>query len=417
MASNAENEFVEKPSLDFFCPVTLELLKNPRQTNSCCGHHLSRAAAEQLEAEGKPCPICKKTPLKTAEDVFFKRKVMEIKVRCSSKPAGCQWEGELGDLDHHLNLESLDGQCRFAAVECPLKCSKHIPRDELEEHTQLCSKRPFSCEYCDYQSTYREVIDDHLPKCQRFPEKCPHECSGRDIERRFLKHHLEEDCPLQEIECKFSFAGCRAKRKRGRSMQVHLQESLDTHLDGIADYSKGIQVEQTALTLAFAKYVPEPVFIPPPDITFKSFDLRKSSRWLSPHFHTHIGGYKMCLEICALQIGLSGAYVDVLVHTMKGEFDSRLQWPFKGEITVQLVNQKEGGEHYEKKLVECNDSTEEGYNDVFDRLMECSKSEQGWPVLSEFISHADLYKPEEGKEYLKNDTLKFRVTKVVVTSV
>ena len=34
--------------------------------------------------------------------------------------------------------------------------------------------------------------------------------------------------------------------------------------------------------------------------------------------------------------------------------------------------------------------------------------------LSTFISHTDLYKPEEGKEFLKNDTLKFIVTKIVV---
>ena len=73
MASKTEYDFVDPPSEEYFCPVTFELLKDPRQTNSCCGHHLSRAAAEQLEAEGKPCPLCKKWPLKTTEDLFFKR--------------------------------------------------------------------------------------------------------------------------------------------------------------------------------------------------------------------------------------------------------------------------------------------------------------------------------------------------------
>ena len=79
-----------------------------------------------FEAKGKPCPLCKKTPLKTAEDLFFKRKVMELEVRCSNKPRGCQWVGGLCDLYNHLKLGALEGQCRFVDVKCSLKCGKCI---------------------------------------------------------------------------------------------------------------------------------------------------------------------------------------------------------------------------------------------------------------------------------------------------
>ena len=34
-----------------------------------------------------------------------------------------------------------------------------------------------------------------------------------------------------------------------------------------------------------------------------------------------------------------GTHVSVGIRMMKGEFDSHLKWPFKGEITVELVNQ------------------------------------------------------------------------------
>ena len=44
-----------------------------------------------------------------------------------------------------------------------------------------------------------------------------------------------------------------------------------------------------------------------------------------------------------------GTHVGVVVHMMKREFDSHLKWPFKGEITVELVDQKVGGVNYEKK--------------------------------------------------------------------
>ena len=39
-----EYDFVEEPSQDYICPVTLELLRDPQQT-TCCGHHLSLEAA------------------------------------------------------------------------------------------------------------------------------------------------------------------------------------------------------------------------------------------------------------------------------------------------------------------------------------------------------------------------------------
>ena len=39
----------------------------------------------------------------------------------------------------------------------------------------------------------------------------------------------------------------------------------------------------------------------------------------------------------------------------------------------------------------------------------------GWG-LCEFLSHTDLYNPEEGKEYLKNDMLIFKITEVEVSS-
>ena len=418
-ATRTEYEFVKTPSEKYFCPVTFELLKDPRQTNSCCGHHLSREAAEQLEEEGKPCPLCKKWPLRTAEDLFFKRKVLQLKIRCSNKPQGCQWVGELGDLDRHLKLGSVDGKCQFVEVECPLKCDKYIQRRDLVNHqSNECPKRAFTCKHCGFKSTYEGVTADHWPKCQRCPVICPNKCSKGAIERRFLQRHLKEDCPLQEIECKFSYAGCTAKVEHSE-MKEHMDSNKDEHLGQLAEYGKAMKTELETLAFAFSKFVSKPFFVPPPEIVLDNFEKlkNKNKRWYCSPFYTHIGGYKMCLRIDANGCGSGeNTHVSVAVHMMKGEFDSHLQWPFKGEITVQLVNQKVGGEHYERKPVQTSYATTEGYNDAFCRCTEGDRSTSGFG-LGQFISHADLYKPKEGKEYLKNDTLKFRVTDIVVTSV
>ena len=245
MASRAdfrgEYDFIEKPSEEYFCPVTFELLTDPVQTNYCCGNHLSRAVAEKLQAEGKPCPICKKLPLKTTDDMFFKRKVMGLKVYCKNKSAGCEWQSELSEFDNHLNLGSVKGQCDFVEVECPLKCGQSLQRRYLEKHrSNECAKRPFSCKYCEHKSTYKTVVNGHWPQCQHFPKVCPNICSTDDIERRFLQHHLQEECPLESIACDFSFAGCQVKAER-KFMQKHLDDNKDKHLKMTASKCQNLE--------------------------------------------------------------------------------------------------------------------------------------------------------------------------------
>ena len=123
--------------------------------------------------------------------MFFKRRVMELKVHCKNRSADCDWQWELRELDKNLNLESVKGQCDFVDIKCPLKCGQSLQRRVLEKHqSSECAKRPFSCRYCYHKSNYEKVVNDHWPKCQHFPKVCPNKCSTNEIEQRFLQHHL-----------------------------------------------------------------------------------------------------------------------------------------------------------------------------------------------------------------------------------
>ena len=134
---------------------------------------------------------------------------------------------------------------------------------------------------------------------------------------------------------------------------------------------------------------------------------------MSPSFYTHIGGYKMCLSVDANGWRHSeGTHVGMSVYMMRGEFDDHLQWPFKGVVKVQLINQREGGDQVEEEVVSEGAKCES----VLCRVLEGDRAKSGWG-LSKFISHSDLYKPEEGKEYLKNDMLKFKVSSVTLKSI
>ena len=77
-----------------------------------------------------------------------------------------------------------------------------------------------------------------------------------------------------------------------------------------------------------------------------------TNNWFSNPFYTRSGGYKMCLEVRASGIGDgAGTHVSVFTHLMRGEFDSDLEWPFRGTITVKIVNQLEDKEHHTASII------------------------------------------------------------------
>ena len=196
----------------------------------------------------------------------------------------------------------------------------------------------------------------------------------------------------------FVFAGCR-KIVEQKSMKNHLEESKDEHLEMTAVKCKTVGAELNYLKLVIAKISPKPIFNQPPDINMTDFEgcKKRGERWYSPAFYSHVGGYKMGLCIYANGWASGkGTHVSVAVHMMKGEFDSHLKWAFRGEITVELVNQTfQRNTTSSIKLSDSNDK-------FFKGVTEGDKAAVGRGE-PEFISHSDLYNPEEGNEYIPGE--------------
>ncbi len=186
-------DFVDQPDQDYFCPVSLELLTQPHQT-TCCGNHISQQAANRLIREGKPCPLCKKDNFTTLEDLYFTRKIRQLKVRCPYKNE-CEWTGELGDLN---------------------------------QHTTSCPNRPWKCPYCLFQSTYNIGITDHAPHCDYQPVPCPNHCQVGTVPLCHTEKHLLT-CPLQLVDCEHASAGCDVRVPR-KDLASHMTESAQSHL-------------------------------------------------------------------------------------------------------------------------------------------------------------------------------------------
>ena len=65
--------------------------------------------------------------------------------------------------------------------------------------------------------------------------------------------------------------------------------------------------------------------------------------WSSTPFYTHSNGYKLSACFTKLSVFYIGAYV------MQEEFDNLLQWPFKANIVIHLMNQQ--GEVLDLKII------------------------------------------------------------------
>ena len=76
---------------------------------------------------------------------------------------------------------------------------------------------------------------------------------------------------------------------------------------------------------------------------------------LSPPFYTSFYGYKLCLRINLNGVDSGvGKHIALFVHMMQGDYDSILEWPFTGRITLTILDQSEGTEfrqHISESLI------------------------------------------------------------------
>ena len=198
-----EFEFVSIPvNKDYFCPVSLEVMMNPRQTD-CCGTHISTGVAEKLAAEGNPCPLCKAScpgphtrsndrVFTTHRDQYFQRIILDQTVRCPHRKNSCEWIG---------------------------------PLREVRDHSASCSFRPWICQYCRFTTSYKIGTTQHAQTCQLRPILCS--CSSDYISYSKLEEH-KKVCPMEMVACDFADVGCTITLRR-KNLVDHLKSCLMQH--------------------------------------------------------------------------------------------------------------------------------------------------------------------------------------------
>ena len=358
------------------CPVCFQIVLEPVQTS--CGHLFCEKCVRGVTR----CPACRKQFTRML-DHYNKRRVQSLRVKCSFTANGCKWVGDLGDVGDHEAV-----RCEFQPKPCP---------------------------YCDFTTLQKEKLQQHLTTCDNHTFRCPNGC-GAAPSRRGLDQHLEE-CPEQLVHCKFSIVSCDAVIPR-KAMEHHIATSAEhstefllQHVMKLTDFvsqlcaKSGVSnpfEQKTWLTNKILQKEP----IPPWVIKMEGFQEKKeeSEEWYSDPVYSHFGGYKMCLNVVAN--GEFGPHVSVFVYLMRGDNDDNLKWPFKGTIKVSLLNQLEDGQHHTRELWSLSDNV---WERTSGRVTEGERARRGWGQR-QFISHQYLiYKVGKNYQYLKNDSLFFRV--------
>ena len=436
-----ECEFVETvpDNIQTKCLFCQLIIRDPYQAD-CCGSGFCHKCIESIKSSKKPCPSCKATDFQPVKDTRLKRTLDSMKVYCSFASQGCQWVGELGKLDDHLSCntseqDQLNG-CEFVQINCPY-CSMLIKRSEFQVHRSMkCPKRPSCCEYCcNFTGTYDAVIS-HWLQCENYPETCPNNC-GSQIRRQLIIKHMQNDCPEQGIHCKFEDIGCNAGIIIRKKMHTHMCEYMKTHvslleihnnhlieqleekiqvMDRIRGNNRRLSVENQTLKLRTNEQQQEierltlenqilhsHTLICPTEITMPNFQryMNEEDTWYSRPFYTHPLGYKLSLRIIANgQNEGYGTHASLRIHLMKGEFDDELQWPFRANIIIEVINQRRDDEPF-TKVVSFDDSASDNTSG---RVTTQEASEYGRGA-SKFISHARLT-----SKYLNNDCLTMSIT-------
>ena len=144
MAAGFECEFVEEPQKAFQseCPICLLILREPHQA-SCCRKSFCKECIEQVRDKSPCCPACKVEDFHIFHNKGLQQSLYDFRVYCSSKEEGCEWTGELRELDKHLNKDLLAGKslegCSYVAINCPLHhagCEVNLPRKDMKAHLE-----------------------------------------------------------------------------------------------------------------------------------------------------------------------------------------------------------------------------------------------------------------------------------------
>ena len=238
----------------------------------------------------------------------------------------------------------------------------------------------------------------------------------KDKEQAEVKRSLhEKDQQIEELQNSLQRKEEQADIKRKLQeqqdgMQRQLQMSEKDLKQRIAQLEKQLQEkdrnlekELGAQIMSVRNDLDARCRFPPYNFVMHNFTNLKASstEWYSPPFYSHPGEYRLSLRVDVNgHGGYKGKYVSLCLYTEPGEYDDLLKWPRGGpRCYINLLNHCSG--KWEREVC-CAFGT-------FKKPAPARQCIDCWHT----IPHSDLeYNAEKKIQYLKNDCLHFRITKI-----
>ena len=312
---NIENE-------DLVCLICQMVAINPMQSH-CCGKIYCKNCIDKFTRPNPVpnCPTCRKTGVQFFEDKRANRAILGLMVYCSRKRKGCKWQGTFSDLATHLE------RCNHRLIICSNGCDKTMKHIELAKHlSRSCPNRDYNCTNCGLLGKWMFITGEHAVVCQSKAVICINDGCGEKIKRcNRMSHQLT--CPKKIVQCNYRDVGC---------IEIFKREDTAKH-----DKSNKKKHFQYALEKARRPFIQSGHLhqVAPVVLTVDGFNNLLMLRSLP--FFSSVGGYKMSLVVQKQD----GYMLGIFICMMPGEYDQRLQWPFEGNITVELLNQMKDEGH------------------------------------------------------------------------
>ena len=403
----------------------------------CCGHTFcSSCLANAKKANILICPVCRDEEFVSVPNKQVGREIRSLHVMCTNKERGCEWQGELNDINNHFG--SSNG-CQFEDVKCSNECGKMLQRQYLTSHVEIeCPCRNVDCQYCHITGEHQFIEGEHKEQCPKVFLSCPNKCGIGSLLREDMEVHRKE-CPLEMIQCEYHNVGCeermmrkRKKKHEQQKMKEHLSLAkrtltetklqLDSALEIVTLLNHGPQehcCSDTASTISAVKWWASlttrtrvmksggevcPVILNVTDFNKHKLD---QIEWCSYHFYTHDKGYQIFVSIYPDGFeDAEGTHLSMFLNLMKGPYDDELTFPLMGKFEVKLLNQISDCEHY-SVTVTYDDSTA----DIAGRVPDNDGVACGWGE-TEFISNEDFHNVTPTCQYLKDDCIFLQVSKL-----
>ena len=160
--SKDDLKFYEIPpkQIEIECPICFCIMLRDPHLTTCCGHHFCGLCISRVK---RSCPFCKSVDFSSFLDKNRLRIINGLKVYCLNHEE-CLWNGDLKDLEKHLDKGQRNGECEYERVKCKHeRCDVKKQRRYMEKHElEDCDQRMVFCKFCSFFDTCELIKKVHF---------------------------------------------------------------------------------------------------------------------------------------------------------------------------------------------------------------------------------------------------------------